>query len=156
MNEPSIEVVAYTAGLIDGEGSVSLAIHHGVHDVNGLPKRSPVLLVQLSMTHECTIRWLHEMWGIGSVIMSYRPKRPNHNIAFSWRVYGEKAAHLLSRVLPYLRAKRCQAELALLYMERPRVHGKKIGEDEMRLRLAFRDRMIELNKTEDRCKPRGW
>lgn len=148
--------IAYTAGLLDGEGSISLAIHHGKVSKNGLPNRAPLLLIQLTSTDQEVITWLYETWGVGSVIVGYRPKRPNHRTAYAWRVSGGNAAKILEAILPFLRIKRRQAELGIQSRSAPLVIGKKLGEEEMRRRLAIRDEMIQLNNSKQRVKKRSW
>lgn len=151
----SVEDTAYTAGLMDGEGSVSLAIHHGKVSKIGLPNNSPMLLVQISMTDRGVIEWLLETWEIGSMTQSYRPKQPHHLPAWGWRIYGASAEGFLHALLPFLRVKKAQAELGIR-SRKGTLPSKKIGEAEMRRRLAVRDEMIALNGTLRRTKIRPW
>jgi hypothetical protein len=149
--------IAYCAGLFDGEGSVSLSIHNNNKTrKDGLPRNSPMLLLQLSSCDRSVLDWFFDIWQVGHVIISYRPKRPEHNVNYSWRVQGQKALLVLKTMLPFLKIKKKQAELAIEYMTKDRLHGKKIGVEEMMARIDFRNQMIALNKTERRIKNKNY
>jgi hypothetical protein len=143
-------VKAYTAGLIDGEGSISLSVRSGKRRRDGLPNQSPQLLLQVSMVDETVIDWLLTTWKVGHKHQSYRPKRPHHRPAFAWHVYGAHAATVLKQIQPYLKVKHRQAGLALEARQMIGPPSLKIGPQEMRRRWALRDQMIALNGTERR------
>lgn len=142
---PTTEEIAYSAGLFDGEGSVSLATRSAKRTEDGLPYKSPALYLQLSSTDTELIKWLKDTWQMGSVFIGYRPSRPNHRTAHTWRLSRTDAETFLNAVLPYLRTKRQQALLAIEYRSLVGVAGRKTGTDAMKLRLEYRDKMIALN-----------
>lgn len=149
-----ISDIAYTAGIIDGEGSISLAVHHGQATADGSrPRNSPMLLLQISMTDEAVIRWLADSWKCGHVV-TLKPRKKHHLLAWSWRVYAGNAEGILLACLPYLKVKNKQAALTISYRKLVGAASIKIGEVEMRRRLKFRERMIALNKTESRVRTR--
>jgi hypothetical protein len=137
--------VIYTAGLFDGEGSVCLQVKHTQRSSAGLPKRAPLLLVQLSLTDEATIRWLGETWG-GSLFIGHRlhSQQPHHRIVHSWRLHSAAAQIFLETVLPFLRVKRRQAELGIR-SRRDCAPNRKLGPTAMLGRLALRDELVALN-----------
>jgi hypothetical protein len=142
---PNLEDIIYTAGLFDGEGSISLAVHHGEKTKTGRPSNAPMLLIQLSNTDEQIIKWLIQTWQIGFILVSYRPKRPTHRTAYSWKVYGAKAEWVLTALSPYLKIKKPQAMLALESRKLIKPKGVKIGDAEMAVRMDYRDRIMKMN-----------
>lgn len=97
-NEPT--VVAYLAGLIDGEGS----INRSSNSRSGKNWR-----IQIAMTDEAVIRWLGDVLG-GSVTERKR-QRPHHKRNWRWLLMRQsEVLELLRAVLPYLRVKHDHAE----------------------------------------------
>jgi len=100
---------AYLAGIIDGEGSIMV-----------LSKRDTCIIkISVANTFVGLIEWLTEVTGIGSVVMTARASE-KHKTGYHWQCYSEAAESLLKQILPYLRIKRAQAELALSVQERLR------------------------------------
>jgi hypothetical protein len=60
---PDLLDVVYTAGLFDGEGSVSISTNGRRLTQQGLPRSSPLLMIQLTSTDEGLIDWLKATWG---------------------------------------------------------------------------------------------
>lgn len=90
---------AYVAGFFDGEGCV------GIYDHGA----GPWLLVVITQKDPSTLSWLHEAYG-GSLSAA--------GPAWSWRVYASRAAVFLSDMLPYLRTKHEQAQIAVDFQQR--------------------------------------
>ena len=135
---------AYTAGIIDGEGSISLVVHTSRRTKSGRPATSPKLLIQVSMTSYEVINWLVETWGVGNAYLF--PKREaHHKQAWSWRVRGAPAAEILTQILPYMKAKKPQAELGIKAASMKGAAGKKIGDETMAIHLEMREQMMQLN-----------
>lgn len=140
---------AYTAAIIDGEGSISLTVHTTRKTKTGRPATAPKLVVQVANTSELLIDWLRQTWHAGTKTVSYRPKRPNHKLAYSWRLRGATAAKILREVMPYLVVKKPQAELGVHAQSLTRA-CRKLGDEEMACRMSLRDQMIALNGTQGR------
>lgn len=110
--------LAYIAGFFDGEGSV------GVYPASG--KRSHHLRVQLvqNVTPEST-ELFHELslkYGGSISTVTKKPTRPTYN----WQINSLRAVVFLLDVLPYLRLKQRQAEIALTWqLQRPEVMREK-------------------------------
>lgn len=85
---------AYTAGLLDGDGSI------------GLYLRSTYIQVQVHITLQDleTLEWVQSLYG-GTI-----QKMPTIN---AWR--PSDRVGFLCKILPYLRIKKAQAELVLEY-----------------------------------------
>lgn len=113
--EMSSEQLAYLAGLFDGEG------HIAIHRSKGKPggaKHYYCLRVTLAMSHFPIIERMQELSGLGSLMVSKlvpkagSDKTPNRPMV-SWRITSRQAEQLLTALLPYLKVKREEAELAL-------------------------------------------
>ena len=96
---------AYIAGIIDGEGTISLVRHHsGEH-------RRPV--VSVANTERGLLTYLHETIGAGRITSKCIAK-DHHTPSFVFAIYSRQALELLRQVAPYLRThKRARAELLL-------------------------------------------
>jgi hypothetical protein len=137
---------AYTAGIIDGEGSISLVVNTSRKTCSGRPATAPKLVLQVSSTCKDLIEWLVETWEAGSVVTIYRPRRPHHLTAYGWRVRSTTAASILQEVLPYMKIKVPQAQLGIRVAAMS-VPCRRLGDQEMARRMAFRDEMLRLNGT---------
>src|SRR6266545_3295962 len=108
---PPIEVVCYTAGLLDGEGSI-------FHVVG--KNRFGFSISQSSKNNgEDLCGWLKEQWGgIGYVHGQRRQWKGQERIQWHWIVAAAyEVQHGLGVTLPYLRVKRDAAERALAYIQ---------------------------------------
>lgn len=88
----SAAVLAYTAGLIDGEGTVGLCRRSRNEN------RSPLLTVP-STTLEL-VDWLKVHHG--GHISTKRTYKENHSDSYAWALAGNKAIDLLQNVLPFM------------------------------------------------------
>lgn len=106
MTQVELETIelAYLAGIIDGEGCISVSYTYGKN------KPYPRALLKVAMCDKAPINALKLFFG-GRVEPQkvYGPQRPQ----WIWRVHGAQARGILTLLLPYLRVKGPQAELAL-------------------------------------------
>jgi hypothetical protein len=97
------EVIAYTAGIFDGEGCVT---------TSGVGFR-----VTVSNTDKVLLDWLKSNWG-GCVNDMYLPSNPKHNVAWKWIQAKESGIYsFLSTIRPYLLLKATQADAVLKYLK---------------------------------------
>jgi hypothetical protein len=101
------ETLAYVAGVIDGEGCVYI-------EKSRTLARAPRVDVGMSKAGLEVLRLLH---SFGGTVRTSRQATETWAAAFMWTVTGSEASQFLSMVLPYLRLKRQQAELALRCQE---------------------------------------
>ena len=104
--------LAYTAGLLDGEGSI-----HAAATSSGFP----ALIITVQMCDPTVISWLKDTFG--GYVYSVRRRNPptlpqgtkpkSYRPQFMWRLNAGRAADFLQAVMPYLIVKRTQAVLAL-------------------------------------------
>lgn len=106
--------LAYLAGIIDGEGCIS--VDAVPSPSTGAPSHN--LRVVVTNTSERLILWLKSIGG--TVRLSQRRTVPRHWLPiYRWVVHGKNASTLLAAILPFLVIKRDQAMLALEFMALP-------------------------------------
>ena len=94
----------YLAGLFDGEGTISL----------GRRGRGVGLKVMVEMTDREGVDAFAQCFGGKTKILARRTK--GRRIIYRWTATGQSASGPLRRLLPYLRVKHEQAQVALEYL----------------------------------------
>lgn len=113
----TVATLAYTAGIIDGEGCI------GIYK-EGRKGRwiYYVLAVNVGNTNPQLIEYLYSNFG-GQSWKS--PRLPPRKTAYCWRLQAKSAGEFLKLIFPYLLLKKPQAELALKFQARRRIPGVK-------------------------------
>lgn len=102
VNEPS--VLAYAAGIFDGEGSVSIVKYRRKH------RNAYSLIADVVNTDPRVTEWLYRNFGGGVLLKQHIPgRRP----LFHWQLSGSGASEFLRDVQPFLIVKREKAIVAL-------------------------------------------
>ena len=97
----------YLAGLFDGEGCVSYKQYMKKRKNNKKPYLSWNIQMEISMTDEATIRYIHDISQVGSV-----DKRIPHKTSMGkktqwrWRCGYRDALKMAKLLIPHARAKR--------------------------------------------------
>lgn len=129
---------AYLAGFLDGEGYIGI-------DSN--PSRY-TYRVHVEVTN--TERWILEWYKLafGGFIVCQKDSDSKHKDCYRWHGYGRNAKEILETLLPYLKLKKWQSELALQYLKNTTSCRGYVGipEAERILRKSYRERMLALNK----------
>lgn len=102
--------LAYTAGIIDGEGSIGIAKHKSKSCKRGYVFE---LSVQVSSSDEWLCQWLKFGFG-GSISHSVNK---TGNPMWHWIIAARKASDFLKLILPYLKLKQPQAEIAVRFQD---------------------------------------
>ena len=98
----------YIAGILDGEGSLSVYI-----STNRNGSFRVVALIKVGMTNKDIIYWLKDVTGLGS-INERKPKNPKWKTAYVWEVAGgNQVSQLLLSVGDCLRVKKDHARIML-------------------------------------------
>lgn len=129
-SELSVEVAAYLAGLIDGEGSIML-----IERKRG--ESGAYLRVTIANTCLGVLEWAKQKTGIG-MSFTQRVESRTHKASYSWRCHGDGAHSLLKQIRPYLIIKAEQADLAIEAHDRLRIPAFKADrawQEEYRLRM---------------------
>ena len=106
--------IAYIAGLFDGEGSIH--IKRGVENKkkhNGKPGRrvsnSMRISMEITMTDESVLRWLHEVLGVGTLNRKPRKGRrkdgTRYLMQYRWRCTFRDAYYVCRLLWPYAHTK---------------------------------------------------
>jgi hypothetical protein len=101
------ETCAYIAGLIDGEGTITLTCEH-----RGESRR---LVLSIANTELALLEFVHQAVGAGRVTRK-RVTSDVHTPSFAYRITSRQAIALLQQILPHLRS--CKARRARLAVAR--------------------------------------
>ena len=137
MSLESVEtILAYTAGIVDGEGSIYMK--------RSAPGRSHgySIFLRVGVTSGELIHWLIVHFG-GWSEPAMLPG--NRKPLWRWALYGEAAAALLQRLLPYLVIKRRQAELVIDFYSVRNPRRQHLSEDEKERRARICSELHRLN-----------
>jgi len=96
---------AYIAGLIDGEGTVTLSRKH--------KNENRQLCVSISSTELELVDFVSSVTGVGK-ITNKQASKSHHTHSYAYAVYNRQALGLLEQTMPYLKSyKRKRAALIL-------------------------------------------
>lgn len=101
---------AYVAGLIDGEGSISINFRNPnprMREVN----TQVTIQVRLSMTDEATISYLACITRTQDKVYVYKPRNSRHKTQWAWHPGLDASYEILAQCLPYMVTKKRQAEI---------------------------------------------
>jgi len=115
--------LAYTAGIMDGEGSIGIARHKSKSCKCGFILE---LCVQITSSDEWLCTWLKFGFG-GSLSHSVNNAG---NPMWHWILGAKKASDFLKLIFPYLKLKQPQAELAIKFQNSKRRWGATKKTDE--------------------------
>lgn len=122
--------LAYTAGIMDGEGSIGIAKRKSKSCKRGY---TFVLCIQITSSDEWLCQWLKFAFG-GCISHSTNNAS---NPMWHWVIGNKQAPSFLRSILPYLKLKRPQAELAIKFQEAKRMTPSKTDK-EMAIEAAQR------------------
>lgn len=138
---------AYIAGLVDGEGCISVSRTHTSESAKGCKRgfayRSSL---NITMTNLEILEWIKQITRAGK-ICSKRVNIAKHKAAWSWTVWSIEASELLQQLLPYLHIKKEQAENLIAFQSGMRQPGSKgLSDAEWLSRQDYYTRSKILNK----------
>lgn len=118
---------AYLAGIIDGEGSISMG-----RNSRKTRWRWRIIIIVVNCNRKL-IEWLHKEWG-GSVLFDIDKglnRRPQHR----WVVTSNAARRVISAAMPFLIIKRERAGWATEVLKIQKGHGGRNYTKEIRVKL---------------------
>jgi hypothetical protein len=139
------EILAYTAGLFDGEGCVDI-YKASVSKASKSP--SFMLRVVITQKQGAIMNWLQYNFG-GHVDLSRR----NGNYIYRWDIRSQAAKNFLIIIQPYVLIKKEQVELAIQYEEQKgkyleTLKGKRgfrtLTEEEIKWRYLMQEKLSKL------------
>lgn len=144
---------AYLAGLLDADGCISVNARTDAHT----GRRSYASRVFVANADKALMNWLVAEFD-GNINLSNQNAPAHHRTMYRWIVYGLQSGPILEAVLPYLRVKARQAELALRFIETlqpPIANGgvrvAKLSKDTIKLREHI---VLQLKRMNRRGRPR--
>ena len=107
------EDIAYIAGLFDGEGSIYFARrkekkkkHNGKGYRYSMSQR---ISMEITMTDEMVIRWVHEVLGVGTVVRKprkgLRKDGTKYLMQYKWRCTFRDAYYVCCMIWPWAHTK---------------------------------------------------
>ena len=103
--------LAYLSGILDGEG----CIHIGKYTYTGTSLPKYKLAVQVSMVDKVPLLLLR--FAFGGYLHLRKRKNEKWKPLWEWGVGSASAVECLRDLLPYLKTKRAEAELAIKFWE---------------------------------------
>ncbi len=138
----------YLAGMIDGEGSISIV--RARRDQSKRPTRSTVYheLTIHVFNNDCRIMlWLLD--NVGGIVNRREPRKIQHAPSYTWTVTNKVACELLKSIFSLLVSKIQQARLAIEFFEskqtRKTFDRGCLTSEELSKRDNFFERIKELN-----------
>ena len=132
----SLQDAAYLAGLIDGEGTITLTRKHR--------NENRQLSVSISNTERPLLEFVLTTIGAGK-ITGKRTTSPRHTPSFTYAIYNRQALQLLEQISPFLRtykAKRANCVLRDYLVLTPR-NGKYTPEQQL-ARTRFETAFLQI------------
>jgi len=125
----SPEQAAYIAGLVDGEGTITLTSEH-----RGERRR---IVVSIANTEVELLSFVLDATGVGKITKK-RTAKSEHTPSFAYRVTSRQALALLAQIQPHMRSyKAKRAELALANYTRLTPRNGRYSEALAQERCAF-------------------
>lgn len=127
--------LAYMAGIIDGEGY--LGIWFDPRNNAASPK------IVVEMSHLESIQWLQNLYA-GYKIQKIFPRNIKHQITYRWEVWGKDAVKIVQLLLPFLKAKRREAELFITFPFHSAGKGRPIPLPTVKKRMELKTKLSSL------------
>ena len=141
----SIADLAWTAGIIDGEGSIFVMKQKRDdrdRDTNY------ILRVSVQSTDPYMTSQLKEMFPEGAEFSVRRDPRENCSDTLKWQLSGKKAARFLKEIIPFMRVKTEQARLAIEFQTSTKKHWRHMTpedyEKQEQMYFALKQAKIDL------------
>lgn len=151
MKDLDAPTLAYFAGVMDGEGCVSIRRTKARPSV-GLSTRYSVSVIVGNTNRELIAR-LASAFDAGSITYRYATRRKR--ACYLWALSSGPARAVLEALLPYLVVKKAQAEVVLDFIHgfdshkgarRGAFGGTRVSEVELARRTALYERIRQLNR----------
>ena len=110
--------LAYLAGIIDGEGTIHMAV---ARDRSRDSRHTWRVMLSIANTDEALMKWIQARFG-GKYYLREPRQNSAHKRVFRWVRARWDSLGILTAVLPYLVVKRRQANIALTFYQRLEVY----------------------------------
>lgn len=103
-------VLAYLAGIVDGEGSLSI----GSYSKSSIGTDQFTTYLCICNTNKDMIDWLVDNFGTKCIPYTNNQLSKNSRLpVWRWQITGDKLLHVCELILPYIVAKRRQVEIMI-------------------------------------------
>lgn len=149
---PTTNDLAYLAGIIDGEGCISISKRF---NKDRTAYKNFVIKLIITNTDLKLIEWLVKNFGFSSIRRMVSKKYPNSKVCYNCNIQSNYVIDLLKQVYPYLIIKKAKAELIIKKWPEPRAIDLKLRvevyQDLMKLNNAIKTNRLEsiANKGEN-------
>ena len=128
----------YAAGLIDGEGTITLVRH------SRKEMKSPA--VSVSSTSLELLEFMKETFG-GHIIKLKAPKKKHWKQAWHWQTSHDRAISVIEHVLPFLKEQKKRARASLILKEYKKVTPRNgfYTPELLTARALFEDRFFSVS-----------
>jgi len=141
--KPKREFWIWLAGFIDGEGCIGFR-NSGDKYLNGNLRHA--LRVRIANTNKETLDYIKEEVGFGFIYKAWRqPRSSSHKQGYIYEVGNKQASIVLEKIMPNLKTKRLQAELAVEY-QRTKKSGRLINDEIHNEREEIKAKIRTLNQ----------
>ena len=130
-----VPTIAYLAGLLDGEGTINISLAHQKHFF---------LTVAITGINRALMDWFKDT--VGGYIRTANRAKIGHQTCYSWTLCSIQAANFLKLLLPYLRLKKKQAELAIEFQDSMHL-GQPLSDERHAKRLAYKKAIEAMHNT---------
>ena len=132
---------AYIAGLLDGEGGISLIRNHSYSQNR---KTTCALRVSVSNTHIGVLEWLALKVGYGRIDKSSSSFN-TRKVCWCWTINGRRSIDFLKQLYPFLKIKKFQAEVAFEFGETILYPGGELTQETIDIREKLKSKLSVLN-----------
>jgi len=136
----SQDQLAYMAGIIDGEGSISIDVQspNKTRKYHYYSIRMNIINTNLEL-----MEWLVKNFG-GNLYKNRKVEKRKQ--VYKWSIYSRKAAEILQQTLPYMIVKKPHAIILIEFMDSMGVTGWHVPEEIRHYRQQLYLKVRELNK----------
>ena len=136
---------AYIAGLFDGEGSIYFARrpekkkkHKGKGYRTSMSQR---ISMEITMTDQSVIRWVHEVLGVGSVIKRNIKGRTKgggrYKTQWRWRCTFRDCYHVCRLIWPYVQVKLHKVEQVIDHYDPHIMNGNVVSIEQYKQAMSL-------------------
>jgi hypothetical protein len=127
---------AYIAGLIDGEGTITLSRKHR--------NEYRQLAVSISNTERVLLEYVLQTVGAGKITRK-RISQSHHTPSYTYAIYNRQALHFLEQLQPYLKGYKARRSALILrdYVALVPRNGK-YSEEQLRNRILFEEAVLSI------------
>jgi len=127
---------AYLAGIVDGEGTITLTRHH--------KSELPGPNVTIANNDLKLLQWVKER--AGGTIVSKKKRRPHHDNSYVWGIKQDRAIRFLEIIIKYLIVKKPQAELIVKEYKAATYRAGKYSPEMLAKKMALVEKIRKLNQ----------